>query len=99
MLCVNASDVFEVAGRETVFSVTRKYLERFEITGTEFVFTPDYHLDVQNSGTLYQEFTQRAAIAQNVLTRRPMADRMREIMAIADAASKIIRERALPSLL
>ena len=94
MLCANAIDVFEIAGRETVFSVTRKYLERFEITGTEFVFTPDYHLDVQNSGTLYQEFTQRAAIAQNILTRRPMADRMREIMAIADAASKIIRERA-----
>lgn len=86
MFCETEAETYADPARELIFQVARAYLERVGITATELVFSPAQHRALLNDGPRFQEVLQRIALLQGQHTKRPVAERMRELTAMAEAA-------------
>lgn len=86
MFCETEAETYADPARELIFQVARGYLERVGITATELVFSPAQHRTLLNDGPRFQEVLQRIALLQGQHTKRPVAERMRELTAMAEAA-------------
>lgn len=88
MFCETEAETYADPARELIFQVARAYLERVGITATELVFSPAQHHALLNDGPRFQEVLQRIALLQGQHTKRPVAERMRELTAMAEAAMR-----------
>lgn len=100
MFCETDAEAFADPARELIFQVARGYLERQGITSTDLVFDPAQHRTMLNDGARFQEILQRVALLQGQHTRRPVAERMKELTAIAEAGMQRVEavSNALPRL-
>lgn len=98
MFCETDAEAFADPARELIFQVARGYLERQGITSTDLVFDPAQHRTMLNDGARFQEILQRVALLQGQHTRRPVAERMKELTAIAEAGMQRVEaaSAALP---
>jgi hypothetical protein len=94
MLCQSTDDVFEYPARELLFRVAQPYLEQMRVTATELMFDPREHRKILNASTKFQEYLQRVAIAQGQHSQKPVAERMRDTLAIVDVAMRAVEESA-----
>lgn len=88
MFCETDAEAFADPARELIFQVARGYLERQGITSTDLVFDPAQHRAMLNDGARFQEILQRVALLQGQHTRRPVAERMKELTALAEAGMR-----------
>jgi hypothetical protein len=91
MICAHESDIFADDARDLVFQVTQAYAEPLQLTGTEIVFRLDMHDRILNEGARYQEFTQKIAALQAGPAGRSAAERLREIIHLADQGTALVR--------
>lgn len=94
MFCETDAEAFADPARELIFQVARGYLERQGITSTDLVFDPAQHRTMLNDGARFQEILQRVALLQGQHTRRPVAERMKELTALAEAGMRRVEAAA-----
>lgn len=94
MFCETDAEAFADPARELIFQVARGYLERQGITSTDLVFDPAQHRAMLNDGARFQEILQRVALLQGQHTRRPVAERMKELTALAEAGMRRVEAAA-----
>lgn len=94
MFCETDAEAFADPARELIFQVARGYLERQGITSTDLVFDPAQHRAMLNDGARFQEILQRVALLQGQHTRRPVAERMKELTALAEAGMRRVEVAA-----
>ena len=90
MLCATPLEALADPARALLFQIVRPYLESVRITLTELVFDPREQRKLLNSGTRYQEYIQRLAVLQGKTVKTPVTERVRDLIAIADAATKLV---------
>jgi hypothetical protein len=94
MFCQNEADIFSPKSREAVFQVTHRYLDHLGVTATELLFDPARHAMVMEDGARFQEFTQAIAIKQGQFSRKPISERLLEIINLAEKGGKLVKARA-----
>lgn len=90
MHCIAPAEALSDAARALLFQVARTYCEGARITVTELVFDPREQKKLLNAGTNFQEFVQRVAILQGRTLKTPVTERVRDLLAIVDGASKLV---------
>ncbi len=90
MHCIEPAEALSDAARALLFQVARTYCEGARITVTELVFDPREQKKLLNAGTNFQEFVQRVAILQGRTLKSPVTERVRDLLAIVDGASKLV---------
>ena len=94
MLCTSPDDVFKPPAREMLFRVAQPYLELTRMTATELMFDPREHRKILNAGTKFQEYLQRAAILQGQLSKKPVAERLRDTLETVNGAMRAVEAAA-----
>jgi hypothetical protein len=94
MHCISPVEGLTDPARALLFQVARPYLEGARITVTELVFDPREQKKLLNAGTNFQEFVQRIAIAQGRTLKTPVTERVRDLLAIVDGATKLVEAAA-----
>ncbi len=94
MHCITPTEALSDAARALLFQVARSYCEGARITVTELVFDPREQKRLLNAGTNFQEFVQRVAILQGRTLKTPVTERVRDLLAIVDGASKLVEAAA-----
>jgi len=90
MHCIAPAEALSDAARALLFQVARVYCEGARITITELAFDPREQKRLLNAGTNFQEFVQRVAILQGRTLKTPVTERVRDLLAIVDGASKLV---------
>jgi hypothetical protein len=90
MHCIAPAEALSDAARALLFQVARAYCEGARLTITELVFDPREQKKLLNAGTNFQEFVQRVAILQGRTLKTPVTERVRDLLAIVDGASKLV---------
>jgi len=94
MFCATAAEALGAEAHETLFRIAGEYLEKSRLLAVELAFDPREHKKLLNSGTKFQEFVQRLAILQGQQVKAPVAERMRDAIAVVDAAMKLVETEA-----
>lgn len=94
MHCIEPAEGLTDEARALLFQVARIYCEGARITVTELAFDPREQKRLLNAGTNFQEFVQRVAILQGRTLKTPVTERVRDLLAIVDGASKLVEAAA-----
>lgn len=92
-ICRSTSDLYAANARRAIGRLCREFLDRAMLTPTELLHVPEKQHEYLNRGTDYQAAVQKAAVAQAAAARQNVAQRVRELFNIVDAAVREGAER------
>ncbi len=92
-ICREPNDLFTPAAKRVIGRLCRDFLDASVLTPTELLHAPDKQHLYLNRGTEYQAAVQKAAMAQAQAARQNVAQRVRELFNLVDAAVRHSAER------
>jgi len=97
-ICQQAHELSAPPARRVIVAALRDYLNSARLTATELVHLGAHSRALTDAGTELQGAVQKAAIAQVRVTKRPVAERVRQLFDLCTAATVQIEalQKALP---
>lgn len=92
-ICRAPNDLYTPNAKRVIGRLCRDFLDHAMLTPTELVHLPDKQHQYLNRGTDYQAAVQKAAVAQAAAAKQNVAQRVRELYNIVDAAVRDTGER------
>jgi hypothetical protein len=92
-ICREPNDLFSANAKRVVGRLCREFLDASMLTPTELLHAPEKQHLYLNRGTEYQAAVQKAAMAQAQAAKQNVAQRVRELFNIVDAAVRDSAER------
>ncbi len=92
-ICREPNDLYSANAKRAIGRLCREFLDATTLTPTELLHATDKQHMYMNRGTDYQAAVQKAAVAQANAARQNVAQRVRELFNIVDAAVRTTDER------
>ena len=93
LICRVSADLYSVRARRIIARLCREFLDRARLTPLELLHSPAAQRQYLDHGTDYQAAVQKSAVAQARAAGQDVAQRVRALYGVVDAAAREAAER------
>lgn len=93
LVCQVSADLYSVRSRRIIARLCREFLDRARLTPLELLHCPAAQRQYLDHGTDYQAAVQKSAVAQAKTAGQDVAQRVRALYGVVDAAAREAAER------